>query len=1248
MWLKYPAKHRDSPAQVKKSCLLKYRLLCVPRFSLQRLLHCLDNMASFSSASPVPGNTDYDYSFLIASDNGLGDPLDLAPLSTSEELLAYGQTTGAASGTQWPSSGSEFTDITQAPQWNDLLTVPDWPDGRQKVTVKWDVAKRSESSKVKPWHANGWAWEWYGCHWVEKVKGKVTMKKCLGVFNCPDPGRTGCLYVLRPLTKGKLKTQLLETCPMCHVILQYTVCGLRACIIDSKEQQTETWLHFGTHYHDKPTWGRQINRRIHAELTNLVLSNAEATPSQLQRSQSINTAGVKKNALDICPKFTNRSSLRHYKDTILTTANVISRTAKNTDTFIKQLKSAQKDFPNWILHSSFNDHAEIIVMQSEFMASCMDQMTIATNNQSGYITDAAHGFFEHGLLLNTVGFMPVMGRWMPVLISWIGSNTADCYEIHFSHFIKSMRKQVPVLTDDHLSNVVDFSEAESKGFKQAFISNAQEAMLEEILSNSTNVNGQTGTEQRQSMSEQFCTVALEQRAAACLKGCRFHFEKNLVKVKRNSNFVPVEEAERFAYLVESLLDCDNDVYETTVRIIRETFPKTDNWLAWWTDTRVAEKLFECKRAMSATRAAQIPSTTNAVESVHRQIYLACQARPGQRFNVIQGIHALKMHDQTNQTLSENCNMGYKLNYGSIQRSWTMIEQYGTSRPRGQKTSAEHFNDGRPIDNTKKLLKSQNLAAKADLLAGSIMVDGIRYFPKSHCYQSTPWQDNLCYFDSLVEVFYSSYMRDQCYWDKLAQTTQDLELDNPKLAPLTCFLSLMKARFTNYLEAKSVSGLQASLISSRNNSLAGFSMASIIQYGELGSSGEVWHHTVSASSFDPKNLSPFHAYSISFVLCRAGHNTHPLIHPRCEFVLPSISKESPDLRKMADDHILQLLGNGFDVRHLEHCSEKDCKEMAFNIKLTIRLPRVFLVEEQSAAKTKQAARYVFPERLLVPCQQEERTKKKHRRMSYSSATTCHFSMSGKILYQANSQHYTALVRGYTRPTVHLFDGMKKNPNPVLCAVEQGMGYCEPVNTGRNSLKSANEILCRTSSQTASVLYNLDDHDKAQHQFHLAAVARLDAIGIRLVFSHGVGYSLENYLSLQHQLAKDWSTVPDMNNTEQLQFKQRLDLFDRPALYGKKLSVLDVPTGLSVSANPSIASSRNSPQVPTLADTAVKLDLMKDVRLPERPAERMESKPKRSKPSYEYITEPVTKLAPKEFQPDINLPPRAARLRMQQKT
>lgn len=1224
--------------------------------------HCLANMTSNNATSLGSGHEDYDYSFLLANSNGFEPSLQSVSGLASDVALPYGSEPSATINHPWPSSSSQFTDNTQIPQWTKLPEVPDWPDGRQKVTVGWNIAKRSEHSKMKPWHANGWAWEWYGCHWVEKVKGKVTMKKCLGVFNCPDPGRTGCIYVLRPLTKGKLKTQLLSTCPMCHVILRYTECGLRACVIDSKEQQTETWLHFDTHYHDKPTWGRQINRRIHEELTTLVLSNAEATPSQLQRSQSINTAGLKRSALDICPKFTNRSSLRHYKDTILTTANVVSKTAKNTDTFIKQLKSAHKEFPNWILHSSFNDQAQIIVLQSDFMASCMNQMTIATNNQSGYITNAAHGFFEHGLLLNTVGFLPAMGRWMPVLISWIGSNTTECYELHFSYFIKSMKKQVNDLTDDHLSNVIDFSEAESKGFKQAFISNVREAMLEEILAlemqpNDVNLDDQT--EAMLSMRARFSTTSLEYRAAACLKGCRFHFEKNLVKVKRNSNFVPIEEAERFAYLVETLLECDVDVYEATLKIIRETFPKTENWLDWWTETRVAEKLFRCKQAMTTTRSAQIPSTTNAVESVHRQIYIACQARSGQRFNVIQGIHALKMYDQTNHTLHENCSIGYKLNYGSAQRSRTMIEQFGTSRPRGRQIALEHINDGRPVDNTQKLLKIQSNAAKADQLAGSSMVDGIRFFPKSNCYQSTPWQNNLCYFDSLVEGFYASYMRDQLYWDELAQSTQDHELDNPELAPVTCFLSLMSARYNNYVEATSVSGLQASLLASRNNSVAGFSMASIIQYGELGSSGDVWNSTVSRFPLNSVTLSPFHGYSISFNLCRMGHNTNPMVQQRCEFVLPFITEEQPGKQKMAEDIILNLLGNGLDIRSLRECAEEDCEEAAIHIKVAVRLPKVFLAEEQSAIKTKQNARYMFPERFIVPCQRKYNQKEPGKARV---TTSCQYSMSGKILYQASSQHFTALVRGISKPSVHLYDGMKKNPNSVLCAVEQGMGYCEPVNIGRNSAKLASEILCRTSGQTASALYNLDDHDDAQHQFYLAAVSHLEAIGISLLYDPTEGYSINNLLSLRHQLEEDWSSVPDMNNAEELQFKKRFDLFkitstDKPM--STQPDACFVPLTSTISGTECA-----SPQEQTYADTdqthaanrnslTTTKHMMKSKRkgsystesAPELPLCREQEAGKRPKPSYDYVIEPANQLAPKEFKADVNLPPRSVRSRMQ---
>lgn len=1144
----------------------------------------------------------------------------------------------------------------------EVKEIADFPDGAQYMVVGWDIAKGNERGSAKSWHANGWAWDYNGVHWVDKLRGKVTKKRCLGVYTCLDPARQGCRFSLRPLTKGKSKEQLVTSCPQCQTLLHYTPCGVRSWIIDSQENQTETWVQESTHYHAKPPWGKHVNRRIQNEMKNLILCNPDSTPMQLQRTTNVNAIGAPKNALQICPKFTNRSAIRHNQNVVLTEANAVSKMAKNTDAFIQMLKSANTDFPDWIRQSSFDYQSEIITMQSEYMCSCLNQMSIATNNQSGYITDAAHGFFENGLLLTTVGFVPIVGRWQPVLISWIGSNTAKCYKLHFSYFIRSVRDQVGVITDDHLSNVVDFSVAESTGFKEAFIEHAREALLEEILEgrHDTMLDASDHT-----ISQQFSQATLEKRAAACLKGCLFHYQKNVIKVKRNATFVPVEEAERFAFLANKLLTCDEPTWQETLRIIRETFPMTKGWLDWWVDTRIAEKLFDCKRAMSAMRSNQLPSTTNAGESVHRQIYLACKGNnKSRRFNVIQGIHVLRLYDQGNEELAEGCRTGYSLSSGSAQRSRTLIEQYGTSRPREKKRAPEHFNDGRPIDNNKKLIKAQDHQVKANQLSGSVFLDGIRFFGKTHTYQSTAWQDNLCYFDSLVEVVYMTYVQDKSFWDDYLIYLQDLEDADALLFPLISLLELMTKRYQVYELATTVSGLQKDLIDIRNNAVAAYSMASIVQLGSLGASGEVWHRSICHIPYDKDKHNPFESTILTFQLCKGNHKTVPVIQQRSEFVLPIVTQGMPDEKRLAEVEVMKFLTSILEAKPGKQCMHKDCQRPSIILRIGLRLPKILLVEEQTSSVT-HIARYVFSESFNIIALDNAVPKSSTRKKT----KTCLYKMVGKILYNVTAKHYTALVRGISKPTVYCFDGMTKNPDLALQSVEGGMGYCLLENTKRVSSKNAAETLSKTTREIGSALYSLDSHDEAQMLFYKSAEDQLQSIGIALSYRQGSYQLFDTFADVPVTVVDMPDLASDeeddmLSKAENCQYKKRQGLFhvgtglstrkhakeplDRsqsPSSVGPKRTCVGLqpedPTALQEMLDQPAYRTFGSSHCEDTNDAgqnkryttsgSTTTDHEADGQLPLNPHGKV-------KPSFQIVAEPIGKPAAKEFVVDTSLPRR----------
>lgn len=995
-----------------------------------------------------------------------------------------------------------FTDIgAGSDSWIQLTEVPDWPNGKMQVIVSWDEAK-TRASGDKSWHANGWAWESRGKRYVEKYHGMVTFKKCLGVFLCSDPSGSGCVYVLRPRTKGEHKTQLTEICPQCQTVLRYKDCSIKSFIVDCKETETETWLHEGIHYHPRPTWGH-INRRTQNAIRGHILENPRATPTQLQRVRSMAPSGTAQTAIDINPKYTNRSAIRYEANKILNAGNILSKTAKSADQFILRIQEIQDNDADWVKVVSLKRSAEVIVLQSSFMISCLNQMLVSTSDQNGYITDAAHGFFEIGLMLVTVGFMPNMLQWMPVMISWIGSNTAECYEIHFKHLMKSIKKAVPSMTDDQLSNVVDFSEAQSKGFKNAFVSFTQDNLLHKLL------EGKDITETPDLDLGMYSRKTLESRAAACLKGCEYHFKKNVIKVKRNTVFVPYEKADEFSHLIDVLLTCDDETFGLTLRQILKTFPSTRHWLEWWTDTRVASKLFACKRTMSSVRAEQLPTTSNAVESVHRQIYAACKIRPGERFNVIVAIHALRDYDKVNQSLSKNCNEGYKLSYGKDQeRSRHQIETYGPGASRGRKKpiGSEHNNDGRPsVDTAERLAKAQRLDQKSNSLTNTTFFDGIRLFPKSRTYQSSPWQDNLCYLDVLIEVFYFVYNRDQSYWNsiliKLEESVEHWD------CPLKDFLQAMKERYQIYEEATQVDKLQEALLTNRNHLASAFDIASILTLGSFGSATTLWHQIVLKSKLPPEIDSIFQSVYVTFRLCQANHVETIGTHKFMEFLLPLTTNAGLKKRVDASDALRAMLRTQSVPQHMRSstCTKEGCNAHAVAFKVAISVPKIMIVEENiDTSETRPAhlsTRYVFPEDFdvldgLASSLVATKTQIKRRKIKQS---TGRFVMAGKILYHPTTKHYTAIVRTFSKPEVFEYDDQRLNPNGALRTVGGGAGLAIPANSARASVRGASQMLTKVTADPCATVYILDNDDEIAYDIMDNLESWLDSLGLYLHFN-----------------------------------------------------------------------------------------------------------------------------------------------------
>jgi hypothetical protein len=144
-----------------------------------------------------------------------------------------------------------------------------------------------------------------------------------------------------------------------------------------------------------------------------------------------------------------------------------------------------------------------------------------------------------------------------------------------------------------------------------------------------------------------------QKALSKLKGFHEHFQAQVTSVKRNQAVVPPEQEvcglicsflfffnlftdglyfkkpnivvlqAQFQKLCLDFLvlpEVGKPCHKEKIDELRSLFPKTKQWLDWWTMVDIEAILFPSKRAMitnSANQKDNLPDTTNAHESMHR-------------------------------------------------------------------------------------------------------------------------------------------------------------------------------------------------------------------------------------------------------------------------------------------------------------------------------------------------------------------------------------------------------------------------------------------------------------------------------------------------------------------------------------------------------------------------------------------------------------------------------------------------------
>ena len=114
---------------------------------------------------------------------------------------------------------------------------------------------------------------------------------------------------------------------------------------------------------------------------------------------------------------------------------------------------------------------------------------------------------------------------------------------------------------------------------------------------------------------------LHHDATSLLKGCLYHFQKNVFRIARITSIVSPESRSSFKSLCDLLTTAETgSEFDQAVAKLQKQWPQATRWLNWWLAPDHARMIFPSQRTMPEALASRLPSTTHAEEAMHATIY----------------------------------------------------------------------------------------------------------------------------------------------------------------------------------------------------------------------------------------------------------------------------------------------------------------------------------------------------------------------------------------------------------------------------------------------------------------------------------------------------------------------------------------------------------------------------------------------------------------------------------------------------
>ncbi|KAG8930848.1 hypothetical protein FRC01_002192 [Tulasnella sp. 417] len=413
---------------------------------------------------------------------------------------------------------------------------------------------------------------------------------------------------------------------------------------------------------------------------------------------------------------------------------------------------------SFIVESCLIGLSQIIVMQTPFMAHCLIKENIESwklethpeeSGRHGFVTDGAHKFWQKGLLATTCSFSSTLKRWVPVVFSWMGTQDTNTYAIHFYHLFRIMAEEAGTdFVAAWLSNVADFSDARRQGAVQAFV------RLMCQRNPSFSLLGKDAQESER--------ARLKKQAEELVQGCHMHWSQSKLRIVR---ILPEKQRVAFYRHVTQMEETTSRTTFTnaSTSLLKEV-PDIKGWIDWWLVPEHASMIFPAVRKMSSEDRNKLPTTSNAAEGLHWQVYRGV----GKSHDLVPGIRALYLFCRGIETMHDSVQMG-------------------AAKPRfdghiapesGSDSNMRPENDGRAPD-TRALLErasaaSGHLSLEAPTDEQLAALPPSRYEPKKtrqlpgsqtkrkaqtleeRILQSYAWSENSCYIDCSAELLFRAY------------------------------------------------------------------------------------------------------------------------------------------------------------------------------------------------------------------------------------------------------------------------------------------------------------------------------------------------------------------------------------------------------------------------------------------------------------------------------------------------------------